>query len=82
MRAKRPTPTVTPIFLTVDDDSDEPPDAAPSISVEEVDKVMLGVESEELELYTYEVMFGLWLDEFAQTTDTEETKARNWPAET
>jgi hypothetical protein len=75
MRQKRPTPTVTPIFLTMDDDKDEPPDVAPSISVDTVERVILGVESEELEAYAYEVMFELWLTVSAHFTDTEETRA-------
>jgi len=65
-----------PIFLSVDDDiEDELSDVAPSISVEAIDNVMLGVEVEELEAYTYELTFEFWLEELAHTTDTEETKA-------
>jgi hypothetical protein len=82
MRQKRPTPVIIPIFLTVDDDSDEPPDVAPSRSVDAVERVILGVESEELEAYTYEVIFELLLEVFAHSTDTEETRAWKWPAET
>lgn len=70
-----PTPTVIPIFLIVDDDMDEPSDIAPSISVDKVERVILGVESEELEAYTYEVTFELWLTVSAHFTDTEDTRA-------
>lgn len=59
-----------PIFLTVDEDIDEPPDVAPSRSVEAVERVMLGVNAEELDAYTYEVMFELLPEVSAHCTET------------
>jgi hypothetical protein len=67
-----------PIFLAVADDTDEELSEAPSRSVEALDMVMLGVEVEELEPYTYEVIFAPEDVGSAHCTETEETNAWNW----
>lgn len=80
MRARTDTPATTPIFLTVDDDIGEEV-LEPSRSVDALDRVMLGVEVDEFEPYTYEVIFPLNDDDdderFAHFTETEETRAWN-----
>lgn len=66
-----------PIFLTVDDDMDEELPVPPPRSVDALERMMLGVEVDELVPYTYEVVFALGGEGFAHCTETEETKASN-----
>jgi hypothetical protein len=69
-----------PIFLAKDVDI-EGVEAAPSRSVDALEREMLGVDVEELDPYTYEDMFPTRVGS-AHFTETEETKAWNWfPAE-
>jgi hypothetical protein len=51
IRPKRPTATMIPIFLAMEDDTDDDDDDEPEMSVDAFERVILGVELEELVPY-------------------------------
>jgi len=75
MSIRTATPAMTPIFLAMDNAADEET-LEPSRSVEAPERVILGVEVDELEPYTYEVRFPIEVGS-AHFTETDETKAWN-----
>jgi len=71
MSAKRATAAIMPIFLAKDVDIEGVEAAPPSRSVDALERVMLGVDVEELDPYTYEDMFPTGVGS-AHFTETEE----------
>jgi len=75
MSVRTATPAIAPIFLAMDNAAAEGT-LEPPRSVDAPERVILGVEEEELEPYTYEIIFPTEVGS-AHFTETDETKAWN-----